>query len=143
MCPDREVDLKERLRRELDDHLADAVVLTERMALPLVRHQDPRQVRVTCEVDPEHVVGLALEEVGGRPQTGNGGDGGPVSRRRDVNHHAFLGFVAEELHYDLEARLPAQAHAIDSAKVQQEPALVLQGSSAFKPLCCREVKRLH
>src|SRR5437879_11087926 len=43
------------------------VVLAQWKALPGVRHQDPAQVGMAVELDPEQVPGLALEPVGGPP----------------------------------------------------------------------------
>ena len=68
------------LLRALQHQLARAlerVVLALRVPLPLVRHQDPPQVRMAGEPDPEHVERLALEPVGGRPRRPR-----PTARRR-------------------------------------------------------------
>ena len=51
---------------ELHRDAPDAVVLAQRVALPVVRHEDPGDVRVAVEDDPEHVVGLALHGLGAR-----------------------------------------------------------------------------
>src|SRR5262245_16558251 len=53
------------LQREL-------VVLAERVALPVLREQNPRQVRVAGEPDAAQVVGLALVPVGRLPQARHG-----------------------------------------------------------------------
>ena len=50
----------------LDGDAAEGVVLALREALPVVRHHDPRQGRVTVEDDAEEVVRLALVPVVGR-----------------------------------------------------------------------------
>ena len=52
------------LRRHLDLH---RVVLAQRMAFPVLGHQQPPQVAVPVEDDAEQVPHLALEPVGGRP----------------------------------------------------------------------------
>src|ERR671930_1577341 len=46
---------------------ADRVVLAQRVPLPVVVHQDARQVRVALDPDPHEVPGLTLVPVGGRP----------------------------------------------------------------------------
>ena len=55
----------------LDRDAAERVVLALRVALPVVRHQDPGQGRVAVEDDAEHVVGLPLLPVGGRVDAGD------------------------------------------------------------------------
>ena len=51
----------------------DRVVLPQRVALPLVRHQDPAHVRVPGEFDAEHVEHFALQPVGRQVDAGGGG----------------------------------------------------------------------
>src|SRR5215210_4109390 len=46
---------------------AHRVTLAQRVALPVVGHQDPAQVRVAREADAHHVPRLSLVPVGGRP----------------------------------------------------------------------------
>ena len=53
--------------------LQNRVVLAQRVALPLVRHQDAAHVRVAGELDAEHVEHLALQPVGGQVHAGGGG----------------------------------------------------------------------
>src|SRR5256714_7466277 len=55
------------LRGEADRLAADRVVLAQRVPLPVVVHEDPRQVRVALDPDSHQVVGLALVPVRGRP----------------------------------------------------------------------------
>src|SRR5436190_13465100 len=55
------------LAAEADGLAADRIVLPERVPGPVVRHQDPREVRVALDPDAHHVPGLALVPVGGRP----------------------------------------------------------------------------
>src|SRR5262245_52723362 len=49
---------------ELDRDLADLVVLAERMADPVLGHQDPAGVGVSVEGDAEHVEHLTLHRLG-------------------------------------------------------------------------------
>src|SRR2546422_2925542 len=44
--------------------LNDAVVLAQRVALPLFGQQNPRHVGMTRELDAEHIEDLALQPVG-------------------------------------------------------------------------------
>src|SRR6267143_2822764 len=46
------------------------IVLAQRKSLPTLRHEDPPQIGVTVEADPEQVPGLALVPVRGRPDRG-------------------------------------------------------------------------
>src|SRR5919206_3469435 len=55
------------LAREADGLAADRVVLAQRVPLPVVVHDDPRQVGVALDADAHQVPGLALVPVGGRP----------------------------------------------------------------------------
>ena len=66
--------------READRLAADRVVLAQRVALPVVLHQDPLQVRVALDRDAHHVPGLALVPVGGRPDPDDAR--APARRRR-------------------------------------------------------------
>src|SRR5689334_20128378 len=55
------------LAGEADGLAADRVVLAQRVPLPVVVHDDPREVRVALDADAHQVPGLALVPVGGRP----------------------------------------------------------------------------
>src|ERR1035441_3219816 len=44
--------------------LQDAVILAQRVTLPVFRHQNAPQVRVAGEADAEHVEHLALQPIG-------------------------------------------------------------------------------
>ena len=48
---------------ELHRDPPDAVVLAQRVTLPVLGHEDPREVRVALEDDPEHVERLALHRL--------------------------------------------------------------------------------
>src|SRR5207248_10328843 len=52
---------------EADRLAADRVVLAQRVALPVVVHQDPGEVGVALGADAHQVPGLAFVPVGGRP----------------------------------------------------------------------------
>src|SRR5207244_3375215 len=49
---------------ELHRDAADAVVLAQRVPFPIIGHQNPRQVGMAAEQDPEQVVGLPLHGLG-------------------------------------------------------------------------------
>src|SRR3954462_13617782 len=70
-----------------DGHAAERVVLALRVALPVVRHEDPGEVGVAGEDDTEHVVGLPLLPVGGRVDVGHARHGGAV-RHGDLEAYA-------------------------------------------------------
>src|SRR5829696_7833514 len=57
----------------LDGYATQRIVLALRVALPVVRHENPGQVRVAVEDHPEHVVRLPLLPVGGRVDAGDAG----------------------------------------------------------------------
>src|SRR5690242_18680807 len=57
--------------REIYRLAADRVVAPQGMALPPVRHHDPRQVRVPVELDAEQVEHLTLVPVGARKDVGH------------------------------------------------------------------------
>src|SRR4051812_38961959 len=54
--------------RELDRDLAGLVVLAQRMTVPILRHQDAREIWMVGEGDAEHVVDLALHRFRSRMQ---------------------------------------------------------------------------
>src|SRR5450755_816817 len=54
--------------------LQNAVILTQRMPLPPIGQQNPLQVRMPVELDPEHVEYFALKPVGGRPNRHGAGE---------------------------------------------------------------------
>src|SRR3954469_8455351 len=64
------------------------IVLALREPLPVVGHQDPAPIGMAGEIDAEHVVDLALEPVGGRPDAGDGGHGG-VLAGADLDPHTM------------------------------------------------------
>src|SRR4051812_43274303 len=55
------------LVREADGLAADRIVLAQRVALPVLGHEKPFEVRVAFEHDPHQVELLALVPVAGRP----------------------------------------------------------------------------
>ena len=62
-------------------------VLAQRVTFPGRRHHDARQVRVTREVDAEHVPDFALVPAGIRPDAGHGWDAQVALGQRDLDHH--------------------------------------------------------
>src|SRR5437763_7071623 len=52
---------------EADGLAADRIVLAQRVALPVLGHEEPLEVRVAIEDDPHQVELLALVPVAGRP----------------------------------------------------------------------------
>src|ERR1035438_2863877 len=82
--------------------LQDTVILTQRESLPFLRQQDTPQVGVSGELNAEHIVGLALQPVGGPP---NGSDRSDRLVLGDGSFQAQLHVMRErvELVDDLEA----------------------------------------
>src|SRR6185312_8898647 len=57
----------------LDRHAAQRIVLALGEAVPVVRHENAGEARMSVEDDAEHVVGLPLLPVGGRVDRGDAG----------------------------------------------------------------------
>src|SRR5712692_6612780 len=70
---------------ELDGNPAYWIVLAERVALPVLRHQNAGQVGVTVETDAQQVVCLPLHGLGAGPELKEGRDGRIVLRHLDPN----------------------------------------------------------
>jgi len=47
-------------------HVEDIAFFTQREALPVVRHQDPLEIRVASELDTEHIEDLTFKPVSGQ-----------------------------------------------------------------------------
>jgi hypothetical protein len=47
------------------------IILAQRMAFPIARHQDARRIGMIAETDAEHIEHFALIPVGGAPDTGD------------------------------------------------------------------------
>src|SRR5437763_5451229 len=136
---------------ELHRHPPDGVVLAQRMALPVLRHQDPGQVGMAGEADPEHVEGLALGGLDAGIEIEQGRD-----RRIGLGHlHPDADAPAllhrDEVHHDLEAlgmdlgrkRAPAMAEVVDSAHVDAHlETLVLEPGNDLQIVVTRRVDDL-
>src|SRR5947199_9076207 len=85
---------------ELHGNAADRIVLAEGVTLPVVGHQDPREVGMSVEDDPEHVVDLALHGLGTREELeqrrqrglplrylGPDADASPLIHRKQADHN--------------------------------------------------------
>src|ERR1700709_254089 len=112
---------------EGDGLAADREVAPLRPADVVVGQQDPGQVRMAAEDDPEEVVDLALLEVGGGEQLDAGVDGGECVLGRRVGQHRFdpdaLHPVAvEELVVDGEARVGGEV--VDAVQAGEEAVAV-------------------
>src|SRR5690606_8873266 len=76
------------------------------MALPVLPHQDAAQVRMPFEADTHQVPGLALMEVGGRPNVDDGGyDGVAAIGQVDLDDEFLVGQKVEYMIDDLKALL--------------------------------------
>src|ERR1035437_10022574 len=105
--------------------LENSVVFTQRVALPLVGHQDAPHVGVPREFDAEHIVDFALQPVGGqvyahrrlrlKPVRDKDLDAHPLVAReaiQDVDHIEALGALGpihrRDVHQVVEIRLQLQ-----------------------------------
>src|SRR6266852_5287391 len=108
----------------LDGDLPHRVVLPQGVALPLVRHEDARQVGMALEDDAEQVVGLAFVPVGPGPDAGHRGDPRRVGvvDADDESEPAGRGHVGERAD-DVEAGAPVRT--VGPAEVRQEAEALL------------------
>src|SRR5512135_2518486 len=82
----------------------ERVILPERVALPVVRHQYPPEVRVAFEPYAEQVVRLALVPVGRPPDRAHRRHPGVFLLYRDLQAQRMAVRYGVEVVYDLEAR---------------------------------------
>ncbi len=121
----REPLLVERVGLEL--RRARGMLLAQGMPFPARRREDPAQVRMALEADPEEVESLALVPVRGRVQIHDGGEHQVVLREGDLQaqlaHAGRIGI--EEMVEDRERRrrlalpMPAQA-LVDRGHVEEQ-----------------------
>src|SRR6478736_2011807 len=84
-------------RAELHGDGADLVVLAQRVALPVLRHEDAGEVRVVVEDDAEHVVDLALHRLGAGIQVEQRRHLGVLAGHLDADAHPRLGLQRQEV----------------------------------------------
>src|SRR5918992_3223171 len=80
-------------------------VASLREALVVLRHQDPAQVGVAVEDDAEHIVDLALLEVGGREQVDHRRQAWVVDPESGLHVQPVLALHGQELVVHAQARL--------------------------------------
>ena len=110
---------------------AGRMLLAQRMPFPQGRRENAVKVRMAFEVDPEHVVGLALVPIGSRP---NGGEARQVAvtlRQRHLDAQIRIlrqgNQVVEHREVGLRQAIPIAADAlIHGGKVEQQGVVVLQ-----------------
>src|SRR6266852_6375897 len=94
------------LLRELDGLAADGVVTPQRMADPVVGHQDAGQVWVAMKDDAEQVVGLSLVPVRRREEVLDGVDLRRIPVNKGAHTQLLAGLEVAQLVNDLEPRRP-------------------------------------
>src|SRR5690606_29488635 len=87
---------------ELHRDGADGMVLAQRVALPVLGHEDPGQVGMADELDPEHVVHLALEGLGPGVDLEQRRARRIVARHLDPQAEPLAGGVRQQADHDLE-----------------------------------------
>src|SRR5690242_11480424 len=100
------------LFRELHHLAADRIVPPQRVADPVVGHQDAGQVGVADELDAEHVERLALVPVGGRKKVADGIDARRIAVDEGPHTDLLPGVEVAQLVDDLEARRPLRPRAV-------------------------------
>src|SRR5437773_2452705 len=96
------------VERERDFLVPQWHILAQRMALPIIRHQDAVEARVSSENNPEQIVGFALLPVGGRPQPRKGSNRRVALRQADFETYTMAVRMREHVVDDLEAWVAAQ-----------------------------------
>src|SRR6266545_4679867 len=96
-----------------DVHPAERVVLALRVALPVLGHEDPDQVRVAVEAHPEEVVDLALVPVGRGPHAGHRGDVRVVDADPDLDPQPHVVVERVEVVVDAEPLPQAGQHRLE------------------------------
>src|SRR5215813_3701394 len=88
---------------EVDGFAADRKVAAQWVAHPVVRHQDPGQVRMALEANAEHVPRLSLIPVGGSVDVVRAGCPGIVFGHEDADAQFPVCLHVAELIHELEA----------------------------------------
>src|SRR5262249_35330156 len=73
------------------------IVFAQRVALPVIGAQDPSQVGMPVENDAEHVIGLTLVPIGGRPEIPDAANTRIVSGAKDLYCKAVPQFEAPQI----------------------------------------------
>src|SRR6185295_10507200 len=129
------------LAREPHRLAAERIVLAERVADPVLLHEDPHEVRMAFDPDAHHVPGLALVPVGGRPHGDDARDSVAVLAPDLQPYPRRLGRARLELEQvvgDGEARvlglgLPGEPPGAGLVDVTTVPASPVAGDGALVP----------
>ena len=95
----------------------ELIVLAQRIAFPVVRAEDPAEVRMAGEIDPDQVVRLALVPIRRRPKIGDARDARLITRREHLDREAVAMIEAPQV---VHARQFVIGDVID-ARVTREP----------------------
>src|SRR5208282_2417620 len=85
---------------ELHWDMRGRVILAQRVALPVLWHQDAGEVGVVAEADPEHVESLTFVRLAARPEVEQARDDGFVGRDLAPHPQALLSRKREQLDDD-------------------------------------------
>src|SRR5207253_5192751 len=99
----RNVSSGTRVSLERDRDAAGSIVLAERETVPIVGHEDPREIGMTVERDAVEIERLALGEVGAHVDAGERRKPRVGRRYLTDDADAPVAAVRQEVHDDLEA----------------------------------------
>src|SRR5947209_16754727 len=101
-----------------DDRLTEGdVILPQRMAFPALRHQQPAQVRMTVELDPEQVPGFTLVPVCRGPDGRQAGRVRIGHRRRRLD--ADTGFLGQRANLPDDGKAGRARRPVDRRRVEE------------------------
>src|SRR5262245_32425449 len=102
-------------------------VLAQRMPGPVLRHEQPAKVRMSCEAHAQEIEALALLPVRVRPDGGHGRHDGIVTQRVHLEHDPVAMTVREQVvdHLDVSRLRIVDAREVGEA-VESHPRIVAQ-----------------
>src|SRR6185295_6497472 len=83
----------------------DWIILAQRIALPVLGHQQPARIRMAVEDDAEEIPHLALEPVRGRPDAAHRADVRVATGEPHLDADPRAAFEGDEDVHDLEPRI--------------------------------------
>src|SRR5581483_7489134 len=118
--------------READGLAALRVVLAQRVALPVVVHDQPREVGMAVEADPHQVELLALEPVRRRPDADDRGHGLAVVRPHLEAHARGRPAQREQVVRDREALRLHLGHHLQSLRHREVDVASARGADVAR-----------
>src|SRR3974390_852520 len=83
----------------------DRIVFAQRMAFPVFRHHDAREVGMLIEADSKQVEDFALKEIRSRPDGDERIDARVTAREFHLQAHVLLVWNGKQLVHDFKPRL--------------------------------------